>query len=409
MSDRKLLYEELKHKLENAGFIFEKHQLPHRQKRNEEEYVFIHPELIKSFELDGYKVNATKFYLKPLSDEHDCEIGFVTGKTSPLYKIKKFCTPNIKDLYQNQQAWTNKESDNSLDLLITQVKTYTHYKKVAQYNNTFLFAWNPTKWEWTDFEEDLSLLENRGYVEKRWSCGNSKNIKKGDRIFLVRLGEEPKGLIGSGYAKSSYFQDSHWNEEIDKLTNYIDIEFDVLFKPSSSRIFGTQYFEKIDPDKIQIWYPQQSGISIKNEIIDSLESNWLTFLNDNNLVTNSFVSNEPITEISENFFEGKSKEVLQTRYERNPEARKICLSLHGFSCQICDFNFENNFGEIGKGFIHVHHINPIATIKHEYKIDPKNDLIPVCPNCHAMIHSKKPAIPIDDLKIIRTQNLKNQE
>ena len=61
-------------------------------------------------------------------------------------------------------------------------------------------------------------------------------------------------------------------------------------------------------------------------------------------------------------WEGKSKEVTQTRYERNPQARKTCLKHYGYSCQICNFNFEKTFGEIGKGFIHVHHVNAIAGI-----------------------------------------------
>ncbi|MPR31936.1 HNH endonuclease, partial [Salmonirosea aquatica] len=53
------------------------------------------------------------------------------------------------------------------------------------------------------------------------------------------------------------------------------------------------------------------------------------------------------------------------------------------------FNFERYFGEVGKGFIHVHHVNQISSIGNEYNVDPIKDLIPVCPNCHAMIHSRK--------------------
>jgi 5-methylcytosine-specific restriction protein A len=49
-------------------------------------------------------------------------------------------------------------------------------------------------------------------------------------------------------------------------------------------------------------------------------------------------------------------------------------------------NFEEKYGEIGRNFIHVHHIVPISTIGQEYQIDPEKDLVPVCPNCHAMLH-----------------------
>ncbi|MBN8589795.1 MAG: HNH endonuclease [Rhodothermia bacterium] len=65
--------------------------------------------------------------------------------------------------------------------------------------------------------------------------------------------------------------------------------------------------------------------------------------------------------------------------------------------------FEKTFGEIGKGFIHVHHLNAIVEIGKEYKIYPKNDLIPVCPNCHAMIHSERTAFTVNEIKeIIKT-------
>ena len=51
--------------------------------------------------------------------------------------------------------------------------------------NTFLFAWNPNRWDWIDLEQTINHLETVGYVEKKWSCGNSKSIKKGDRITEI--------------------------------------------------------------------------------------------------------------------------------------------------------------------------------------------------------------------------------
>lgn len=74
---------------------------------------------------------------------------------------------------------------------------------------------------------------------------------------------------------------------------------------------------------------------------------------------------------------------------------------------MCDFNFEVYFGEVGKGFIHVHHINQISEIGEEYEIEPIKDLIPVYPNCHAMIHSKRPAFTIEEIKEIRKANYYN--
>lgn len=98
--------------------------------------------------------------------------------------------------------------------------------------------------------------------------------------------------------------------------------------------------------------------------------------------------------------EGKTKKTLVNSYERNPLARKKCIEHFGLNCQVCDFNFKEKFGELGKDFIHVHHKIDIATLGNEYFVDPLVDLIPVCPNCHSMLHKKKPAYSIEELKQI---------
>jgi len=87
--------------------------------------------------------------------------------------------------------------------------------------------------------------------------------------------------------------------------------------------------------------------------------------------------------------EGKRKTVSVNVYERNPIARKQCMDYYGVQCQVCEMNFENTYGEVEKDFIHVHHIIPLHEIQQDYIVDPIKDLIPVCPNCHAMLHRKE--------------------
>jgi len=101
---------------------------------------------------------------------------------------------------------------------------------------------------------------------------------------------------------------------------------------------------------------------------------------------------------AEELIEGASKSVSVNSYERNPVARLQCMEHHGYTCKVCSFNFESIYGAIGKNYIHVHHLVPLSEIKGEYVVDPVNDLVPVCPNCHAMIHSTRPALDIDQLK-----------
>lgn len=89
-----------------------------------------------------------------------------------------------------------------------------------------------------------------------------------------------------------------------------------------------------------------------------------------------------------------------TKYERNPINRKLCLSIKGYKCSVCGFDFEKEYGIIGKEFIEVHHAIPVSQMGENYKVDPIKDLFPLCPNCHAMIHKKNPPYTIDELKEI---------
>jgi len=101
---------------------------------------------------------------------------------------------------------------------------------------------------------------------------------------------------------------------------------------------------------------------------------------------------------SSEYTEGSVKQVTINAYERDPKARVDCITKYGAICQVCDFNFEDVYGEIGRGFIHVHHKVDIATIGKSYQVDPINDLVPVCPNCHAMLHTETPAMKIEKLR-----------
>ncbi|PLY36186.1 HNH endonuclease [Pectobacterium carotovorum] len=99
-----------------------------------------------------------------------------------------------------------------------------------------------------------------------------------------------------------------------------------------------------------------------------------------------------------NYIEGTTKTVSINAFERNAEARMKCIEYYGYSCQCCGFDFEKFYGEVGKGFIHVHHRFPLSEIKSAYSVDPIKDLIPLCPNCHAMVHRENEVMSIEELK-----------
>jgi len=84
--------------------------------------------------------------------------------------------------------------------------------------------------------------------------------------------------------------------------------------------------------------------------------------------------------------EGSTIRRIVDRYERSARAREACLAHHGLDCHVCGTDFLNAYGELGMGFIHVHHKRKLADVPDDYRVDPVHDLVPLCPNCHAMVH-----------------------
>lgn len=91
--------------------------------------------------------------------------------------------------------------------------------------------------------------------------------------------------------------------------------------------------------------------------------------------------NDPLYE------EGAVTQTTGKAYERNAVARAMALKIHGFQCRVCGFNFEERFGSLGRHFIEVHHVKPLHQAGGKTRqVNPATDLVPVCCNCHAMLH-----------------------
>ena len=177
-------------------------------------------------------------------------------------------------------------------------------------------------------------------------------------------------------------------------------------KSQKGKHFRLLLIEELDSDNLSLDQLKNNGlvaapqgpIKIKQEVISYLEK----------IFRRSDIEFSPEV-ISENMdiYEGVRKTIQVNKYERSTVARTRCIEKHGVTCTICDFNFEKVYDYIGKGFIHVHHIVPIHTIGENYKINYETDLIPVCPNCHAMLHKKfgDNVVSISELKkLVRHNN-----
>lgn len=96
--------------------------------------------------------------------------------------------------------------------------------------------------------------------------------------------------------------------------------------------------------------------------------------------------------------EGALTRVAVNRYERRPANRAAAIAAHGANCKACGFNFARTYGALGEGFIEVHHRTPVSQMGESYVLDPVKDLVPLCSNCHQMVHREEPPIPAEKLR-----------
>src|SRR5689334_1083747 len=135
---------------------------------------------------------------------------------------------------------------------------------------TYLLTWNPDKSDWTDFDEAVAATQAGHLWRDSRSCGGTKRIARGDRLFLHRQGPDDPGLIGHGYALGKPEYHRHWDPEKrakrqDAL--FVDVDFDFLSKRS---VIARR--ELLQPPLNSVrWDTQSSGITINEEVAARLD------------------------------------------------------------------------------------------------------------------------------------------
>jgi 5-methylcytosine-specific restriction protein A len=195
------------------------------------------------------------------------------------------------------------------------------------------------------------------------------------------------------------YEGKHWDKEKSakgKTALYVDGDWDTLLDPNID-IFPRDWLRNGIYTKMH-WEPQASGVKIPIDVAEQLEKDWAKFLDRPRIIHEVSLAEE--IDWDKTYSEGTARQVTVNVYERSAEARTICINYYGLNCLVCGFNFAETYGDTGEGFIHIHHVKPLSEIRKGYKLNPIKDLRPVCPNCHAIIHRRKPAYGIEELKKI---------
>lgn len=258
---------------------------------------------------------------------------------------------------------------------------------------TYLLTWNPKKWNWETLDDDLDTYRTEGLWVTSWSCGNRKAIFPEDRLFLIKQGpQKPRGIFASGYVTRGPSTARHFTNR-KKQATYVDVEFDVLLDPRVD-VLPRELLDQ-PPFGAVNWGTQSGGIAIAPEVAIHLEDIWDEHVR--KLGLNPIAREyDTDTEVAV-YIEGRRRTVLATRLERSASARAACVAAKGVRCLCCRIDFGERYGQMGQGFIHVHHQDLLAD-GGPRETSPIDDLFPVCPNCHAMLHRSNPPMTVEDLR-----------
>jgi 5-methylcytosine-specific restriction protein A len=248
-----------------------------------------------------------------------------------------------------------------------------------------LLAWNrdaKDTWPVEDYDDARLLLLRGELYETTWSVGRRRNIVVGTPCFLYVQGEKhSRGLVGLGTVVGEPYEDDHFRVG-GATSNYVEIEWQGLL-PLDDLIPLRELLRHV-PDGPWAKGFRQSGHPLHGKTAQQLLDLW----HDRTPESEETEAGE----ISDGgYIEGAVRTIKVNRYERDPRARRIALEHHGHVCAVCDLDPVRVYGPgIGTRVIHVHHITPMSQIGEEYELDPINDLIPLCPNCHNAIHKLTP-------------------
>ena len=257
-----------------------------------------------------------------------------------------------------------------------------------------LITWNPlnTDYNWDCYSDDCKRVLAGQDLLDTWSVGNSTSraIPLRSRLYLLRQGQEPRGIVGSGWSRSEPYLNPESN---DGRSRWIDLEFNMLIDlekhpPLDWRKFQTGPLAAIH------WKTQKSGIQVPDE----LENHWREHLT---IIFGGEIPAIPMINEDEEFPEGRYFWGWHRQVERNQtlvqKAKAQAKKDGKLHCWACGFDFAKKYGAHGQDFIECHHTIPVMSLI-ESSSTKISDLAMVCSNCHRMLHRRRPWLSMKDLK-----------
>ena len=158
------------------------------------------------------------------------------------------------------------------------------------------------------------------------------------------------------------------------------------FHKNCKRFMEIKLIEKYDTDLLSYKCLIENGLDYKVQGPSRLNDELKAYIN-NLYKNNNFVISysDDTSFVNNKYYEGGTNKIIITARERSPEARRECIEKYGYICQVCGIKLEDVYGPVAHNYIHVHHISFLSYSKGRHTVNPIDDLIPVCPNCHAIL------------------------
>jgi hypothetical protein len=246
--------------------------------------------------------------------------------------------------------------------------------------STYLLTWQPKH------PDDYLELDSKKW---RWSCGNRKNIKPDDRVFLLRQGRVSPGIVASGWVIEGSRRKAHWEPAKSKLGKkawYVWMDGKQTDQVSDSTKDALPRARLIDENILptSLVDSQASGVEVPPEFAETVERQWAKHLK--KPLATACLATGNISAL-----EGELIEQRSYRHKRAARLRRFALNDSGGVCAVCQVDFSKVLGGKGIRVLQAHHKLQLSQSSRP-KITTPRDLAIVCANCHALIHinPKKP-------------------
>ncbi|MBG6180514.1 HNH endonuclease [Arthrobacter sp. CAN_A1] len=232
-----------------------------------------------------------------------------------------------------------------------------------------VLGWDPDRrdgWQFA-YTSILDTVRATGFAAVAWPAHSTAT--PGADAWIILQGATERGLLGHGIVATPAHDDA----------GSLTIDVDLLL-PRGEHIPESVLLGRVPDFAWGAGLPAGTPLAAADEQL--VRAVWAEHVSPSDA--------DPVAPIPGTLPASALTRTLVNRYEQDPDARRLCVAHHGTGCTVCGFDFEATYGELGRGFIQLHHIVPGLQLTSDYVLDPVTDLVPLCPNCHAMAHRRTP-------------------